>query len=143
MRLSKVVLIIAGMLLGVLQGLGIPHCLAAELPRQSDWQLRISADPNTRDLRIASVQSGSPAAQAGLRSGDRIVEIDGQPVATAYDIARARHRSKGDQPVRFTVERDAARSTIAFTPRARPKESHRVSRCATSRRRRTPDSRSA
>ena len=124
MRLSKVVLIIVGLLIGVLQGLGTPPCLAAELPRQSDWQLRISADPKTRELRVASVQSGSPAAQAGLRSGDRIVEIDGQPVATAYDVARARHRSGGGQPVRFTVERDAARSTIAFTARARPKESH-------------------
>jgi serine protease Do len=41
------------------------------------------------DPVIASCRQGSPAAQAGLRPGDRIVAIDGQGVAR---IADARHR---------------------------------------------------
>jgi len=125
MRLARIGVIIAGLLLGIVQGVVlVPHCSAAELARQADWQLRIRGDAKARDFRIASVQRDSPAAAAGLRTGDRIVEIEGQAIATPDDIARARHRSKGAQPIRFVIERDMARATIAFTPRPRAKETH-------------------
>ena len=38
---------------------------------------------------VGSVRQGSPAARAGVRAGDRIVAVDGRPVAR---IADARHR---------------------------------------------------
>src|SRR5690606_38977715 len=39
----------------------------------------------TRDVRVASVAPGSPAARAGLRPGDLIVSVNGRRVATPLD----------------------------------------------------------
>jgi pimeloyl-ACP methyl ester carboxylesterase len=125
MRLARIGAIIAGLLLGIVQGLVlVPHCTAADLARQADWQLRIRGDAKSRDFRIASIEPDSAAAGAGLRAGDRIVDIDGQTIATRYDLARASHRSKGNQPIRFTVDRDTGPVSVSFTPRARAKEAH-------------------
>jgi serine protease Do len=39
----------------------------------------------TRDVRIASIAPGSPAARAGLRAGDVIVSVNGRRVGTPLD----------------------------------------------------------
>ncbi len=62
----------------------------------------------------------SPAAAAGLRPGDTIVAIDGQPLdPTAYDswtrMQEAIRTSPG-QPLDLTVERDGARQQLTVTP---------------------------
>ena len=65
-----------------------------------------------RGAYVGQVRSGSPAAKAGLRSGDVIVALGGQPVARAQDV----HRLVGEMPkgldlsltyVRAGQERDA------------------------------------
>jgi len=130
MHAGKVVHPLTGLLLGALcvsaiESLAMPGlCRAAELPRQADWQVRIAPEASTGILRIASVQAGAPAAQAGVLAGDRLREVDGQAVAAPADIARARHRSKGGQPVRFTLERGGYPVRVTFTPRARQRESY-------------------
>ncbi len=43
----------------------------------------------THGAVVAAVDDGSPAADAGLREGDVILEIDQKPVATARDAQRA------------------------------------------------------
>jgi carboxyl-terminal processing protease len=43
--------------------------------------VRLAVDPRTQDLYIVDVVKNSPAASAGLKSGDRIVKIDGKPTA--------------------------------------------------------------
>jgi S1-C subfamily serine protease len=40
-------------------------------------------------LRVTSVQSGSPAAQAGIVPGDIITSIDGRPVHSSHEIETA------------------------------------------------------
>ncbi len=57
--------------------------------------------------RVAEVASKSPAAEAGLRSGDRILEIGGIPVA-ARDIPK-RIQSSGGRPLVLTVMRGSDR----------------------------------
>jgi membrane-associated protease RseP (regulator of RpoE activity) len=62
----------------------------------------------------------SPAARAGLRPGDTIVAVDGQPVdPTAHDswttIQQAIRGSAG-QPLALTVERDGDRREVTVTP---------------------------
>ena len=41
---------------------------------------------NGEDSEITSVMDGSPAEQAGLKRGDRIVEINGHKVEEAGDV---------------------------------------------------------
>jgi regulator of sigma E protease len=59
---------------------------------------------------IEDVEKGSPAAEAGLRPGDRVVTIDGQRV-TGEGIGEAIVSSRG-QELELTVERDGRTFTL-------------------------------
>ena len=66
--------------------------------------------------RIGQVLPGHVAEQAGLRSGDRIVALNGTPVVEWEQLAKTIHESPG-KPVRLTVERDGQRFDVEVTPR--------------------------
>lgn len=66
--------------------------------------------------RIGQVLPGHVAEQAGLRSGDRIIALNGAPVAEWEELAKFIHASPG-KPVRLTVERDGRRFQVEVTPR--------------------------
>ncbi len=51
---------------------------------------------------VASVASRTPAGQAGLRPGDRILAINGHPLRDTIDF----HFHGGEERLRLTVERD-------------------------------------
>lgn len=55
---------------------------------QARLGVRVTSGPGGGAL-VVGVASGSPAADAGLRTGDLIVEIDGQTVATSDDVVAA------------------------------------------------------
>jgi S1-C subfamily serine protease len=64
---------------------------------------------------IASIVPGGPADRSGLRVGDVLVALDGDPIAHMPDLVRAlRSRSPGDR-VDTTVERDGGRTTLVVT----------------------------
>jgi PDZ domain len=54
---------------------------------------------------IGSVSPKSPAADAGIRTGDRIVTVDGTTVTTAQDAAQ-HTRSESAKPVMLQLMRD-------------------------------------
>jgi S1-C subfamily serine protease len=62
---------------------------------------------------LVEVMEGGPAAQAGLRPGDVITALDGQPVRDVDDIGAYLDRAKqvGD-PIAITVQRGSQRLTI-------------------------------
>jgi Peptidase family M28/PDZ domain len=65
--------------------------------------------PRDFGLRITGVREGSPAADAGLRSGDVIVEFDGKEIGDIYAYTYAlRDRQPGDEVV-IVVDRDGER----------------------------------
>ncbi|GAB3342489.1 PDZ domain-containing protein [Marilutibacter aestuarii] len=82
----------------------------------------VLAPDSDKGVRIAAVTPGSAAARAGLRSGDRLLEVDGQTVAAASADARlARSREllsdlSIDTPVSIAYERDGTRRSLALTP---------------------------
>ena len=52
------------------------HDLTMAKRRDQDWGFTTDA-ASTRGVQVADVDAGSPAARAGLRAGDRIVQIAG------------------------------------------------------------------
>ena len=67
--------------------------------------------------KIGQVLPGHVAQQAGLKSGDRIVALDGTPVAEWEQLAKAIHGSPA-KSIRLTVEREGRRFDVAVVPRS-------------------------
>jgi serine protease Do len=67
-------------------------------------------------VMIEDVDENSPAARAGLRSGDVIVEFDGERVRSARHFARLVQETAEGRSVRATVLREGSRQTLDLTP---------------------------
>src|SRR5882762_9819493 len=65
---------------------------------------------------VRSVTADSPAAQAGVQPGDRVVAVNGQPLRSAehFHTFIREHRS---EPVTLTIERNGQKQNITATPR--------------------------
>jgi regulator of sigma E protease len=70
---------------------------------------------------VGRLMEGFPAAEAGLKAGDRIVAINGAPVET-WDELRRQIQTQGGQQVTLTIERGEERFPIVLTPRASTQE---------------------
>ena len=64
---------------------------------------------------VGDLQPGRPAAEAGLRRGDRIVSIDGVEMTTIDKVFKAIRGSAG-VPLRFVIERDGRTFEKIITP---------------------------
>ena len=88
-------------------------------------QIGVSLTPLTKQLAdhfgvsggsmISEVRENSPAAKAGLRAGDIIVEIDGKAVKGDGDLIRSMGEKK-DGDVTLTIVRDGSRQNVKVTP---------------------------
>jgi len=67
-----------------------------------------SGSPTTQ---VDAVEPGTPAAAAGLQSGDRIVAVDGRPTRTFSAVSHLIRRSRG-HAVTLTVVRNGRRVTV-------------------------------
>jgi regulator of sigma E protease len=76
--------------------------------------------PLVRDL-IA----GKPAEAAGLKPGDAIVAINGEPMRSPSDVAAATNARPGER-VRFTIRRDGRQFDIELTPEATEQNGRKV-----------------
>ena len=66
-------------------------------------------------LMVSSVRENSPAAKAGIKAGDIIVEVDGKPLKGEFDLIRVINvKKEGD--IQLTVMRDRGRLTLNVTP---------------------------
>jgi dienelactone hydrolase len=79
--------------------------------RELDFGVRLNAGVD-RGRRAQEVIAGSNAFTAGLRTGDRFLEMNGQTVEGAADIAREMERWTAGDPMRFVVERGRERIVI-------------------------------
>jgi len=66
-------------------------------------------------VRFSDVRPGSPAAKAGLKGGDTMIEFGGQPIKNLYDFTDALHRSKVGDVVEVTVLRDGKPLKVQVT----------------------------
>jgi regulator of sigma E protease len=68
---------------------------------------------------VGQLMSGSAAQGAGIRTGDRIVEIDGVPVTSGAKLITKIHGSLGKK-LALVYERNGARTEVNVTPKACP-----------------------
>ncbi len=90
------------------------------LPRQAVLGFRTGETP--QGLRVESLDAASPAARGGLANGDVITAIGGQVFAKPYLGQAMLVRLDGGVPIELSVQRAGARTTLRFTPAARPLE---------------------
>jgi regulator of sigma E protease len=69
---------------------------------------------------IGDVIPDLPAAKAGLRSGDRVLAVDGKPVSTWDEMAQTIHGRPG-VPTRLDIRRGSETLAVTVTPEA-PKQ---------------------
>lgn len=67
---------------------------------------------------VERVRDGSPATRAGLRSGDVIVEFDGERVRGVRHFSRLVLETPPGRTVKSTISRNGARLTLDVTPEA-------------------------
>ncbi len=68
--------------------------------------------PEAKGALITEPQPDSPAAKAGLRSGDVITRVDGKPVKDSRDLAKQIGAIAPNSSVALTVVRDGAERTV-------------------------------
>jgi regulator of sigma E protease len=66
---------------------------------------------------VGRVSESGPAAQAGLKNGERIVAVDGKPVQYWEDVARV-VQAAGGRTLPVTVQGPAGERTVSLTPAA-------------------------
>jgi regulator of sigma E protease len=74
---------------------------------------------------VRDLIAGKPAEAAGLKPGDAIVAISGEPMRSPSDVAAATNARPGER-VRFTIRRDGTQFDIELTPEATEQNGRKV-----------------
>ena len=82
--------------------------------------LGVATEDATGGAGLADVRSGTPAARAGLQSGDVVTKFDGTAVASADELRRLVDSKSPGQKVEVTVHRDGKSITVDVTLGSRP-----------------------
>lgn len=87
--------------------------------RVSGVGIRMAIDQRTQDLYVVEAIRRSPAAEIGLRRGDRIIRIDGKPTAL-MDLQQASEAMQGENgtDVRLQIARQGESSFEVVITRA-------------------------
>jgi carboxyl-terminal processing protease len=109
---------------GILEDLGDPNTAFLEASEYEGLSIRtegeyggVGLEVLERDgyVTVISPIPGTPGARAGIRAGDRIVEVDGVPIEDgSVERAVDRLRGRPDTEVELTVERPGVGSPIEF-----------------------------
>ncbi len=77
--------------------------------------IEVTLDPSDRQLTVMNLMAGSPAARSGLKSGDKIISVDGQPTAKMElnDVVRLL-RGKPGAAVNLGVRRGDEEKQLDF-----------------------------
>src|SRR5436190_8659902 len=108
-------------------GFAIPsdtiHSVASQLISSGKAEhayLGISLNPSSTNARVAGVRSGTPAAKAGLKTGDVVTSFDGTAITTSEELASAIGAHNPGDSVSVTYTRDGSSHTVTVTLASRP-----------------------
>jgi regulator of sigma E protease len=71
--------------------------------------------PKEKNVTITDLTSDMPAEKAGLKEGDQIIELNGQPVPALAAMVESLEVTK-DKPIQLTVLRDGQQKTFTVQP---------------------------
>ena len=103
-----------------------PRSLVLELPRlgtrdvDAELMRQIGLGAPFSEPVMGEVRPAGPAAQAGLLDGDRVLEVDGQPVLDAHGLReriRLSVRDGAAVPMRWRIDRAGRSMELQVTPR--------------------------
>lgn len=97
----------------MLAELSQPHVLRVQVPGDFESLQDLGLAPASELIR--AVVPDGPAARAGLRAGDRLVAVDGQPVGAVWSFLVRLREADGD-PVEVTFRRDGREMQTTLTP---------------------------
>jgi S1-C subfamily serine protease len=85
-------------------------------PLTPETARQLELKPGAQGLVVTSVDPSGPAADAGIRRGDVIEQVNRQPVRSQGDITSALQRS-GQRPVLLLVNRGGTSIFLTVRPR--------------------------
>ncbi|NJK52505.1 MAG: PDZ domain-containing protein [Leptolyngbyaceae cyanobacterium SU_3_3] len=88
-----------------------------DLNRASELGMKVEAD---RGVLIMEVAQNSPAARSGLRKGDVILAINGQPVKASNDVQQVVEVSTIGRDLAIEINRAGRKSILSVKPGAYP-----------------------
>lgn len=86
------------------------------IPTMVDDQPHPRLNATNQRVQVMSLVPDSPAAAAGVRVGDTLLSIDGQPVLSVSQVQSK--TTTGDSPLEFVVSRGSEQLTKSITPMA-------------------------
>ena len=99
---KRIAILIAGVTMNIL--IAILACTIA---------IQISGVPTTR---IASVTDGSPAAEAGIQAGDRIVRIESTDIDSWNQVPETISAYDGEGKMEIVIRRDGSEKSVFLVP---------------------------
>jgi serine protease Do len=92
-------------------------------PQTLNEELRMALGVQARaGALVTSVGADTPAARSGLRSGDVVVEVNGEAIASRRDLVASIGSRQPGEGVTLTIERDAKVERVEVTLAERPAE---------------------
>jgi putative serine protease PepD len=82
--------------------------------------LGVSTEAAAGGVRVGEVTAGGPAAAAGLRAGDLVVDVAGTRVSAPDDVSAAIESRRPGQRLDVVLERDGDRRPVTVTLGTRP-----------------------
>jgi serine protease Do len=83
---------------------------------------QLGLEPGTTGVVISDIRSGSPAAEAGLRPGDLIKEMDRKAINSLDDYRQALSQLKKGDNLLLLIKRGSGAFYVVLTPPAKDKE---------------------
>lgn len=105
--------VIAYLMLVILAATGMPKLIDNQYTVASDTKV-IQQGKDADVVNVESVVSGAPAEKAGIKAGDRIVQIGSQKIDSPDKVAEVTKDNAG-KTVPVTVERDGQSVTVTAT----------------------------
>ncbi len=114
---KRVLILVSGVAMNVLLAMLLfSFAFAIGAPTALDGALPPGAHVREQRIQILAVRSGSPAAEAGLRYGDALVRIDGQPVAS-IETLQTYNSAHANTEEQLTILRGSEERTVRITPK--------------------------